>query len=67
MNTVNQPSARPTNKLMVAALVGPAVTEAWQNVMLEIYLPLAGESVGMLMGGLAALAVGYMVRDRPNV
>jgi hypothetical protein len=64
---VKQPSPLPTNKLAVAVLIGPAATEAWGAVMAQIYLPMSGPEVSMLVGGLAALAVGYIVRDRVNV
>ena len=57
----------PTNKLAVAAMVGPAATEVWQAVMLDLYAPLAGSAMSALVGALAALAVGYFVRDRANV
>lgn len=63
---VNQPTKRPTNKLMISALVAPAVTEAWGAVMADIYTPLSGPEVSMLVGALAALAAGYFVRDRAN-
>lgn len=65
--TVNQPTWRPTNKLMVAALVTPAATEVWRTVMTDIYPALAGDAMCALIGGIAGLAAGYVVRDRPNV
>ena len=65
-NLVKQTSALPTNKLSVAVLIGPAATEAWGAVMATIYHPLSGPEVSMLVGALAALAVGYMVPDRAN-
>lgn len=59
---VNQPSALPTNKLAVAALIGPAVTEG-----VGLLFPvLDGGSISMLCGGIAALAVGWIVKDRAN-
>ncbi len=67
MPTVNQPSAMPTNKLAVATLVGPAATEAWGAVWEGIYPAVAGPEVSLLVGCLAALIVGYFVKDRPNV
>jgi hypothetical protein len=63
---VDQPTARPTNKLAIAVLIGPAVTEIWGGVMAEIYPALAGASTSMLVGAIAALAVGYLVPDRAN-
>ena len=62
-----QTSSFPTNKLSVAVLIGPAVTEAWGAVMETIYQPLSGPEMSMLIGALVALAVGYFVPDRPNV
>ena len=67
MALVNQPSAMPTNKLMVAAAVGPAVTEVWGAVMSDLYAPVAGVETSFLMGAAAALALGYLIKDRPNV
>lgn len=67
MSTVSQPSKMPTNKLMTAVAIGPAVTEAWGAVMADIYPPLAGPEVSILVGALAAAAIGYLVKDRPNV
>ena len=64
---VNQPSAMPTNKLMVATLVGPAATEVWGQVMSGLYPSLAGPAMSMLVGGIAALLIGYFVKDRANV
>ncbi|MFC4672057.1 hypothetical protein ACFO5X_26145 [Seohaeicola nanhaiensis] len=64
---VDQPSSLPTNKLTVAALVGPAVTEAYGAVMQTIYVPLAGEAMSVFVGTFAAFAVGYFIRDRANV
>ena len=67
MALVRQPSNFPTNKLSVAVLIGPAVTEAWGSVMATVYAPLSGPEVSMLAGALAALAIGYIVPDRANV
>ena len=67
MNTVNQPSALPTNKLMVATAVGPVVTEVWAGVMAEILPALAGPEMSLFAGMIATLVVGYFVPDRPNV
>ena len=63
---VTQPSAMPTRKLAVAAAIGPAVTEAWGAVMAGIYPPLAGPEVSLLAGMMAALMLGYFVKDRAN-
>ena len=62
-----QASALPTNKLAVAALIGPATTEAWGAVMATIYPPVAGPEVSLLVGALATLIVGWFVPDRANV
>lgn len=67
MKLVNQPSALPTNKLGVAALVGPAVAEVWRNLMTDAYPALAGDATAILVGTFAALIAGYFVRDRANV
>ena len=64
---VNQPSKMPTNKLMVAAMVAPAVTEVWGIILADLYPQLAGPAVSGLAGAVAALVVGYYVRDRANV
>jgi hypothetical protein len=67
MATAKQASALPTNKLSVAAMIGPAATEAWGAVMADLYPALSGPAVSMLVGALAAVAVGWFVPDRPNV
>lgn len=67
MGYADQASMLPTNKLAVAGLIGPAVTEAYGNVMLQVYEPLSGPSMAMLAGAAAAYAVGWFVPDRPNV
>lgn len=64
---VNQPSAMPTRKLTVAALIGPAVTETWQMLMLDLYPALSGDKLSMLVGMGAAFLFGYYTRDKPNV
>jgi hypothetical protein len=67
MALVKQPSNLPTNKLSVAVMIGPAATEAWGAVMTTLYAPLSGPEMSMLVGALAALAIGYLVPDRANV
>ena len=67
MTTVKQPTARPTNKLMVAAAVGPAAAEVWAAVMVNAYPALAGPAMQALVGAFAALVGGYLIKDRPNV
>lgn len=67
MPLVNQPTSLPTNKLMVATLIGPAATEVWGQVMTDLYPTLAGPAMSMLAGGVAAMLVGYFVKDRANV
>jgi len=62
----DQPSALPTRKLTVAAMVGPAATEAWAGIMAAVYPPLVGPEVSMLIGALVTVAAGYWVRDREN-
>ena len=64
MALAKQPSAMPTNKLSVAVMVGPAATEAWGAVMASVYPALSGPEMSMLIGGLAALVVGWLVPDR---
>ena len=67
MALAKQPDLLPTNKLAIAALIGPAVTEAWGAVMATIYAPVAGPEVSLLVGTVATLIVGYFVPDRKNV
>ena len=67
MALADQPDAYPTNKLTVAAMIAPAVTEAYQNVMTQFYAPLSGPAMGMLAGAAAAMIAGYFVPDRDNV
>ena len=66
MTTVYPTTRRPTNKLMTAVAIGPAVTEAWGAIMADLYPPLAGTEVSILAGSLAALLFGHFVNDRPN-
>jgi len=64
---VDQPSKRPTNKMTVAALVGPAASEVWGKFT-AIHAPaLSGEAMSVLIGALAAMLVAYWVKDRANV
>lgn len=67
MPLAKQEGYYPTNKLSVAVIIGPAVTEAWGSVMQTIYAPVAGPEMSMLVGALVTLLVGYFVPDRPNV
>lgn len=64
---VNQPTIRPTNKMTVAALVGPAAAEVWTKLTATYAPSLSGEAMSMLIGTLAAMAVAYWVRDQANV
>ena len=67
MTLVNQPSALPTNKLAVAAAIGPAASEVWAAFLAGPYPELAGPAMQVLVGAVAALLAGYFVRDRANV
>lgn len=67
MAYARQTTYLPTNKLAIASLIGPAAVEAYQAVMLDIYPPLSGEAMSMLVGAFVALSVGYFVPDRPNM
>lgn len=67
MTKVNQPSAWPTRKLGTGAVIGPVAAELWRNLMGQIYAPVAGPEMSMLIGTLAAIGVAYWVRDRANV
>lgn len=67
MPLVNQPSLLPTNKMTVAALVGPAFAEVWTRLMTDLAPALAGEAMSVLAGSTAAICVAYWVRDRANV
>lgn len=64
---VDQPSKLPTNKMTLAALVGPAAAEVWARFMAENAPSLSGDAMSMLIGSLAALSVAYWVKDRANV
>lgn len=75
MTSVSQPTFRPTNKLTAAMLAGaayefvqPAVARAVEYVgeLLGIAWTL-GANGDMVLQFLAMLAVGYFVKDRPNV
>lgn len=64
MKLANQPDFLPSNKLTVAAMIGPAVVEVWQVVA---HAALAGPAMSALVGSVVALVVGYFVDDRANV
>jgi hypothetical protein len=75
MATVNQRSFAPTNKLTAAILAGaayefvrPAVARGIESAgeLLGIAWTL-GANGDMVLQFLAMLAVGYLVKDRPNV
>lgn len=67
MTLASQPNALPTNKLAIAALVGPAVTELWPGIMADLWPALAGgPATAALAGAAAALIVGWFVPDRAN-
>lgn len=68
MALATQTNVLPTNKLAVAALVGPAVTELYPDIMAMIWAPLiGGTATAALAGAGAALIVGWFVKDRANV
>lgn len=65
MNTVNQPSALPTNKLtaaMVAASLASIVKAFVVQTWPQFADPIIWEPLPILLG----FAVGYFVKDRPN-
>jgi len=75
MATVNQPSFAPTNKLTAAMLAGaayefiqPVVARGieWAGEPLGITWAL-GANGNMVLQFLAMLAIGYFVKDQPNV
>lgn len=70
---VTQPSAMPTNKLMVgstatavfAQYAGPVVAEIWPQVVPAVVGgPTTTEAVATLSSILAGIAVAWWVRDR---
>ncbi len=67
MQLAKQLSALPTNKLLTGSAVAPIVTAAWSEVMAIVAPSLAGPGMAALVGGLAALLIGYFVPDRVNV
>jgi hypothetical protein len=62
-----QVSALPTNKLTIGALVAPAVMEVWQRVMTDLYPPLAGPEMAILVAWLVGIMAAYPVKDRANI
>lgn len=66
MTLVTQPSRLPTRKLS-AGMIAAAVSAAIKSVILHIWPwlsdPLIWEPLPILIG----FAVGYFVRDKPNV
>ncbi len=64
MALAKQKDSFPTNKLAVAALIGPATTEAWGAIFATVYAPISGPEVSLLAGAVATLVVGWFVPDR---
>ena len=64
MTLARQPDFLPTNKLTVAALIGPAFVEVWQAVG---PVALTGPAMSSLLGGIVVLLIGRYVPDRANV
>lgn len=66
MATVNQPSARPTNKLTAVVVVGAAmgfIEPLWAE-----YVPMfADERIYALIQWGVAGIVGWFIKDAPNV
>jgi hypothetical protein len=65
MMTVNQPSARPTNKLTAAtlgALLVSLMSVLVQNMAPDWHDPQVFSALGPVMVGL----LGYIVKDAPN-
>ena len=66
MATVKQPSWMPTNKLTVSMLAGAAmgfIEPVWSH-----FIPMfADPRIFMLVQYGVAFAIGYMVKDHPNV
>lgn len=78
MALAKQPSALPTNKLMVAAAIGPAATEIWSNGTAALTPDLvgpglaaaasamSGSAAATLVGLVVTLIVGWFVPDFEN-
>lgn len=66
METVNQPSANPTNKL-TAATVAAAVVSFSGLVVRNLWPTWYDAEVWAAMMPLAVFAAGWFIRDRPNV
>ena len=71
-----QTTSLPTNKLAVGALLasvaatkaGPLTAEIWPQVApLWLAGPVATDVAQVLVGAFAGVAVGWFVKDRPNV
>lgn len=71
-----QTSALPTNKLAVGALLaslaatkaGPLTAEIWPQLAPAFLAgPVATDVAQVLVGALAGVAVGWFVKDRPNL
>ena len=64
--TVNQPSAAPTRKL-TAAVIATAGIETSRIVVTHVWPGLLDLAFWSAMLPLAVFAVGYWVKDEPNV
>lgn len=66
METVSQPSARPTNKL-TAAVIGTALVEV-ARVGIGYVIPEFGDqTMWIALAPIVVYATGWFVKDKPNV
>jgi hypothetical protein len=66
MNTVKQPSAMPTNKL-TAAMLSASVAGVIKAFVVQSYPDFADPVIWEPLPYIVGLAVGYFVKDKPNV
>lgn len=65
-NTVNQPSANPTNKL-TAAVVGAAAVSVSGLIVRNLFPEWYDAEVWSAMTPLIVFGLGWIIRDRPNI
>jgi glyoxylate utilization-related uncharacterized protein len=64
--TVNQPSANPTNKL-TAATIGAATLSVSGLIVRNLFPEWYDQDVWLSMAPVVVFALGWFIKDKPNV
>ena len=66
MDTINQPSSQPTNKLTAATLAA-AIIPAWGLIMRNLAPDWYDPELMLAMTPIVVYLCGYLIKDEPNV